>query len=242
MQINDLSAEIIKLIGGEVIYSEKPNEVLKKWRNFFGISQTEVAEKLKVSPSVICDYESGRRKSPGVNVIRKIISALVDIDIKNNGKKLSSLKRIVEKNLPAGTILDLREFEKPVKAENICSLLKSRVYANKDLGENEIYGYTIVDSVRAITELSSEQLIKVFGNTPERCLIFTNSHTGKSTMIALKTAQALGKIFKPTLIILNGCKKPDDLAVKIAKEESIILATNNLKKAEDIEKKLLRVV
>ena len=237
-----MSSEIIKLIGGEVIYSDSPNAVLKKWRTFFSISQTEVAEKLKVSPSVICDYESGRRKSPGINVVKKIITALVEIDAKNSGKKLSSLKRIVEKNLPAGTILDLREFQKPVNAEKICSTLKSRIYAGGSIKEKKVYGYTLIDSVRAITDLSSEQLIKVFGNTPERCLIFTNSHSGKSIMIALKTVQALGKIFKPTLIILHGCRLPDELALKIAEEEGIILATNNLKKTEEIEKKLAKII
>jgi predicted transcriptional regulator len=39
----------------------------------FKISQTELADHLKLSPSVISDYESGRRKSPGIQTIKKII-------------------------------------------------------------------------------------------------------------------------------------------------------------------------
>ena len=56
---------LAKNIAGEVTLSINPNETLKKWREIFGLTQIEVAKQLGVSPSVISDYEAGRRKSPG---------------------------------------------------------------------------------------------------------------------------------------------------------------------------------
>ena len=67
-------------IAGEITLSSKPGRTIRKWRNVFGINQTELAKHLKLSPSVISDYESGRRKSPGIRTIRKIIEAFIEID------------------------------------------------------------------------------------------------------------------------------------------------------------------
>ncbi|MHA2315052.1 MAG: helix-turn-helix domain-containing protein [Candidatus Hermodarchaeia archaeon] len=44
---------------------------MRKWREQFGVAQHDLAKQLGISPSVISDYESGRRKSPRVDTIRK---------------------------------------------------------------------------------------------------------------------------------------------------------------------------
>ncbi len=53
---------------------------MRKWRRNFGITQTDLSNHLGISPSVISDYESGRRKSPGIMIVSKIIDALLKID------------------------------------------------------------------------------------------------------------------------------------------------------------------
>ena len=73
-------------IAGEITLSPQPGKTLRKWRNIFNISQTELAEYLKLSPSVISDYESGRRKSPGIQTVKKVIGAFIKIDEKRGGK------------------------------------------------------------------------------------------------------------------------------------------------------------
>ena len=78
-------------IAGEVTLSPKPGQTIRKWRNIFGISQTDLANYLKLSPSVISDYESGRRKSPGIKTVKKIIEAFIKIDEKHGGKILHKL-------------------------------------------------------------------------------------------------------------------------------------------------------
>jgi putative transcriptional regulator len=39
---------------------------MKKWRVLFGLKQSEVARKMSISPSVLSDYEKGKRRSPKV--------------------------------------------------------------------------------------------------------------------------------------------------------------------------------
>lgn len=55
---------LAKRIAGEITLSSDPGKTMRKWREIFGISQTELADYLGVSSSVISDYEGGRRKVP----------------------------------------------------------------------------------------------------------------------------------------------------------------------------------
>ena len=60
-------------IAGEITLSPKPGETLRKWRTTFNIAQAELANYLGLAQSVISDYESGRRKSPGIHSVKKIV-------------------------------------------------------------------------------------------------------------------------------------------------------------------------
>ena len=68
MNIKDALSE---KIAGEITLSPKPGQTIRKWRGVFNISQTDLANFLQLSPSVISDYESGRRKSPGIQTVKK---------------------------------------------------------------------------------------------------------------------------------------------------------------------------
>ncbi len=67
-------------IAGEITLSADAGKTIRKWREEFGISQQELARHLGISPSVISDYESGRRKSPGIVIIRRMVDGLIDLD------------------------------------------------------------------------------------------------------------------------------------------------------------------
>ena len=56
-------------VAGEIVISTDPGKTMRKWREEFHLSQLELARELKVSASVISDYESGRRKSPGTAMV-----------------------------------------------------------------------------------------------------------------------------------------------------------------------------
>ena len=67
-------------IAGEIALSESPGSTMKKWRELFGVSQVELAKSIKITTSTISDYESNRRLSPGVGVIKRFVDALFTID------------------------------------------------------------------------------------------------------------------------------------------------------------------
>jgi putative transcriptional regulator len=74
----------LTLIAGSVVLSENPPQQLKYWRKRFGIKQAELARKMDITPSVLSDYEKGRRPSPGVNFIKRYLVSLYELG-KSNG-------------------------------------------------------------------------------------------------------------------------------------------------------------
>ena len=77
--------------------SENPGDAMRKWRERIAVKQASLAREMGLSPSVLSDYESGRRASPGVGFIKRYVEALVKLD--DNHHKL--LSREVE---PKGQI------------------------------------------------------------------------------------------------------------------------------------------
>ena len=56
-----------------------------------------LASLLDVKPSVVCDFEKGRRASPGIGTVRKFVEAMVEYDKAQGGKIVSSMfaKKII---------------------------------------------------------------------------------------------------------------------------------------------------
>ena len=82
MSVSPSVREVLaRRIAGEIILSNKPGATMRKWRELFAVSQTRLSEKMVLSsPSVISDYESGRRKSPGTRFVRRFVWALLVTD------------------------------------------------------------------------------------------------------------------------------------------------------------------
>jgi putative transcriptional regulator len=72
-------------IAGSVVLSETPPQQLKYWRKRFGIKQADLARKMDITPSVLSDYEKGRRPSPGVNFVKRYLLALYELG-RSNGR------------------------------------------------------------------------------------------------------------------------------------------------------------
>lgn len=228
---------LAKRIAGEITLSSDPGKTMRKWREIFGISQTELAEYLGVSSSVISDYEGGRRKSPGASTIRKFVEALLEIDEKRGGNVIRAFSKTIEGELPTSAILDIREFAIPVKISEVVEAVKGEVVANPHMLDRRIYGYTVVDSIRAILEMSSEEFLKLYGWTTERALVFTKVTTGRSPMIAVRV-QGL----KPAVIVLHGVEKLDELAVKLAERERVPLVVSKASSEVELVTNLRKLV
>ncbi len=208
-------------ISGDIVFSDTPGKTIKKWRQIFEISQKELAQKLGVSPSVISDYESDRRKSPGVNFIRRIIEAMLEID-KERGYKTVSKYRDLLSGFKLDVIIDMREFDELIDVNELAKAVDGVMLTNFD---KLISGYTIVDSIKAILSLNAYDFYRLYGFTTERALIFTKVSTGRSPMVAVRVAN-----LKPAVVVLHGinAENVDGIAVKLAEIERIPLIATQM--------------
>jgi putative transcriptional regulator len=207
-------------IAGEIALSPQPYATLRKWRETFQLSQTEVARYLGIFPSVISDYESARRKSPGVEVLRKIIEAFIALDKQRGSVVLSKYTSMMQ--LSKG-IMDIREYPFAVPAKEFVEKIEGRLVVEDKIEKKDIHGFTLIDSIRAISSLSSTECIKLYGWSTQRALIFTGITYGRSPMIAIRVHP-----MKPSLVVYHKPEAIDKLACKLAECEEIPLAVTNL--------------
>jgi len=213
---------LAKRIAGEIVLSGHPGQTMRKWRGLLSVSQIEMANILELSPSVISDYETGRRKSPGSGFIKRYVESLLDIDETRGGQYIRQLSRITLD--PSDVFSDIREFMSPVSIQEVIEAVDGDLYTCEDQVEQDVFGYTIVDSIKAIMMLSGLDFYRIFGTTSERALVFTRVSRGRSPMIAVKISP-----FKPRIIILHGVvESVDPLAVKLAQHEGIPLAVSKM--------------
>jgi putative transcriptional regulator len=225
--------KLAKDIVGEIVLTEGSERVIKKWRNIFKISQKALANELGITPSVISDYESGRRKSPGIKMVGRYVNALLKIDEAKGGNVIRSFSK-TNHDLPAisNAIIDIREFSSTVSIQDVCRHLNASLVVKNGM-DKPIYGYTVIDSLRAITELSFNELIKLYGITSQRALIFTKVSTGKTPMVAIKLTN-----LHPALVVLHGLDVVDGVAKRIAEVEGIPLAVSRMATPEDIVERM----
>jgi len=225
MQSNivDLRAKLAEKMAGEITLSQNPGETIKKWRKSFEVSQIDLANAIGVSPSVISDYESGRRKSPGTTIICKIVEAMLDIDEKAGSHKIRAYESMLIEEVNSNVIIDIHEYRSPMTLTRFSRLIDAeRISGNM---ERSINGYTIIDSINAIMQMSSNEFYRLYGWSTERALIFCNVSTGRSPMVALRVSS-----LKPAAVVLHGLEagKIDPVAKKIAEVETFPLMVSRM--------------
>ena len=213
-------------MAGEIVVSEKPGETLRKWREIFQLSQKELATLLEVNPSVVCDFEKGRRASPGIGTVRKLVEAMVDYDSSHGGKVVNTMSG--RRNNEA--IVDIREFTSGITIGSIIETIEGEVLAGtEEIIERPIYGYTMVDSLKAITSFNA--FGEMYGWSNERAVFFSGVHYGRSPMIAVRAHPV-----KPRMVVYIKPKSVDPLAPKLADMENVVLTQTELGENEIIEK------
>ena len=215
---------VARRIAGDVVLSDNPSAALRKWRELFGFSQSEVAKAMGVAPSVLSDYEKGKR-APGLKFLRKFVEALIRLD---EARGFPTLKKLVGSlSMVSGAVIDMGEFSEPLRLDEILEIVKG-VPVSGILEDRMVYGYTVLDSVEAITTLSGNDFWYIMGLTTERVMIFTRVSMGRSPMVAVRVAPV-----KPAMVVIHGPRRSvDPLAVILAERESLPLV---LSLADDIE-------
>jgi putative transcriptional regulator len=218
-----VGTDAVSKIAGNIVTSTDPGRALKIWRERLGIKQVSLAKLMKISPSVLSDYESGRRPSPGVQFVRRYVESLVSLD--------ESKDRVVSKLISSekdAAILAIGEFQSPVTAAQILKAVNGRVLIGEEQSAR-LYGYTVVDSIKTIYALSGFDFYRIFGATTERALIFTKVGLGRSPLVAIRVSQ-----LKPRMVVIHGPAQLDPLALELAKREGILLALSGAESEEKI--------
>ena len=187
---------------------------MKKWRELFAVSQISLGDRMLLSSStVISDYESGRRKSPGAKFIRRFVWALLTIDEARGSRFTREFAKLTSS--PTMAIVDLREFPIPVRIEYLCRAINGEIIAGSDKFVKEVNGYTVVDARKAVEALSGLEYAQLFGATTERALVFTNMENPALAMMMVRVSH-----LKPRIVVFHRLK-PDEAAVKLAEYEQI---------------------
>lgn len=221
-----MQEQLTRRIAGEIVVSEKPGETLRKWREIFHLSQKEFANLLEVKPSVVCDFEKGRRASPGIGTVRKFVETMVDYDSAHGGKVVNSMsgRRTNE------AIVDIKEFTSGIAIEGMLKMIEGEILAgNEELLARPIYGYTMVDSLKAITTFNA--FGEMYGWSNERAVFFSGVQYGRSPMIAVRAHPV-----KPRMVVYIKPKSVDQLAPKLADMERVVLVKTEFDEKTIIEK------
>ena len=218
--MRDPRAELAERIAGEVTLSEDPGATLRKWREEFGVAQTTLADELDVSASVVSDYESGRRENPGIRVVSRVVGSLLDIDERRGGDRVRQHARVLSAGFDKDVVYDLREYSATVSLSRFYNAIGAETVVS---GSAEtIAGHTIINSVEAIKRLSSEEFYRLYGQSTNRALVFTNVTRGESPLVALRVVTPT-----PSAVVLHGLAGDDlwEHAPALARADGVSLAT-----------------
>ena len=219
--------ELEEKIAGEIVLSQKPGATIRKWREIFNISQQELAKYLKITSSVISDYESGRRKSPGVGMVKKIVNAIIEIDRAKGGEIIKKFSP----NYGEEAIIDSMDFPYSITINEFMNRIQADILNKNVEFKRGVYGYTILDSLKAILDFNSYDYFKVYGWSVDRALLFSGVKYGRSPMVAIRAHP-----LTPSAVVYINPEKVDELAIKLASLEEIPLAATYLTISEIKEK------
>jgi len=194
---NGQRRELAEKIAGEVAVSDDPGGTLRKWRTDFEVAQTELADELGVSPSVVSDYESGRRQSPGIGVVRRTVKALLDIDERRGGSRIRQHARVLSAGFDADIVHDLREYQTAVPMERFYDAIGATELVSGS--HDTVAGHTVINSIQAISRLSSEEFYHLYGQSTNRALVFTDVTSGEGPLVALRVVKP-----SPHAVVLHG--------------------------------------
>jgi putative transcriptional regulator len=224
-------AELAEKIAGEVTLSDDPGATIRKWRTEFDVSQTALADQLDVSASVVSDYESGRRQSPGIGVVRRIVEGLLDIDELRGGGRIRQYSRVLSAGFESDIVHDLREYPATIPISRFYDAIgATEVSPGK---ATTIAGHTVINSIQAIMRLTNEEFYRLFGQSTNRALVFSGVTRGESPLVAIRVVTPT-----PSAVVLHGLDEAAlwDHAPRLARADGYSLAVTTLDLDEMLER------
>lgn len=209
-------------IAGEITLSDDPGATIRKWRTDFDVSQTELAKELDVSSSVISDYESGRRASPGIGLVERLVTSLLDLDERRGGARLRQYARVISAGFEGDVVRDLREYPASVGLDRFYDTIGADELVSGD--RDTVSGHTVINSVEAIKSLTGDEFYRLYGNSTNRALIFSEVTRGESPLVAMRVVNPT-----PSAVVLHGISRADlwEHAPALARVDGFSLAVCN---------------
>lgn len=211
---------ILEKMAGEIALSADAGATIRKWRETFEFNQSQLATRLQVNPSVISDYESGRRKSPGIATVKRLVEALVEMDTERGGHVIARYQSLIN---PTEGILSIGEYRRSIPAREFVDRIEGRALVLANLDDRSVQGFTLIDSIKAIATLNATDYVRVYGWNTQRALCFTGIKYGRSPMIAIRVHP-----MKPSLVVYHKPEDVDKLAYRLAEYEQIPLIVTEL--------------
>jgi len=225
-------------IAAEIVFSNEPGRTMRKWRLIFGLTQKDVASAMGISSPVLSDYEKGKRRSPGINFVSRFVRSLIDLDLQRGGKVVHKMFEGTMKL--QHSVIDMVEFPEPVELMRVVDAVAGVPLTLPNEVSGHVYGYTVIDSLAAITELGPYDFVNLFGRNSMRAMVFTDVTSGRSPMVAIRVFP-----LKPKAVILHGPKRPDavdELAKRLSEIERIPLILSTANSVESMIKSLRSLV
>lgn len=235
--------DLAEKMAGEVVVSDDPGATLRKWRTDFDVAQTDLADELGVSASVVSDYESGRRESPGIAVVRRYVGGLLDVDERRGGGRIRQYARVLSAGFESDIVHDLREYPATIPLSRFYDAIGATEIAGGggDPGRGRaserghtptIAGHTVINSIQAITRLSSEEFYRLYGQSTNRALVFTEVTRGESPLVAMRVVTPT-----PSAVVLHGIDEDDlwEHAPKLARADGFSLSVTTMDLDEMLE-------
>jgi putative transcriptional regulator len=149
------------------------------------------------------------------------------MDEENEGKHIQKYSTMLFSNVEDDVIYDIHEYATAIPLKDFsdaigCTLLCGSM-------DQVLFGYTVVNSLNAIMQFSSDEFNRIYGWSTERAVVFTNVSTGKSPMVAIRVTP-----FKPRCVVLQGLDIGDvhPIVEKMAERDRITVMCTTM----DIDK------
>jgi putative transcriptional regulator len=156
------------------------------------------------------------------------------IDSQRGSEVIRNLEKF--ENKEEQSFYTTHDFSAPISGTDFARLIDAKIVTNPNyLDTIKLFGYTLIDSLRVILEISPGEYPRLFGTTNERAFIFDQVSTGRSPMVVVRVAP-----IKPKVVVIQNLDTVDKLAIKISQIEHIPLLTTRLN-AEELKMRLNKI-
>jgi putative transcriptional regulator len=159
-----------------------------------------------------------------------MVTALLDIDEARGGDHIRQYARVLSAGFESDIVHDLREYPTTIPLSRFYDAIGATEVQSG--GESHISGHTVINSIAAITRLSSEEFYRLYGQSTSRALVFTEITRGESPLVAMRVVTPT-----PNAVVLQGITE-DELwqhAPKLARADGFSLAVTEITTEEMLD-------